>query len=231
MISLTVTPKPAEESSRNYAYRLLYDSIMSLELTPGTTLVDAELSEALGISRTPIREAVLSLQEARLVEIYPQRSSCVSHIDLDAVEEGIFLRFNVERAILRDAVDKASGKDLMLLRENLAAQERCLGGSDLNGFVQKDNEFHMLLYQAAGKPWAWQTVRRIVTHLDRVRRMRVDLGQEVLMPAYEEHCRIYDTLITHSHENMDDFLYDHLTSGYRTALPELMRLHPDYFAK
>ena len=104
---LSIPPKEPGENGRKYAYRVLYNGIMSLDFPPGMLLVDAELSQALQISRTPIREAIVSLVESKLVEVYPQRSSCVSRLNLDAIEEGVFLRYNIERAILREAIRKA----------------------------------------------------------------------------------------------------------------------------
>ena len=120
---LSIPPKEPGENGRKYAYRVLYNGIMSLDFPPGMLLVDAELSQALQISRTPIREAIVSLVESKLVEVYPQRSSCVSRLNLDAIEEGVFLRYNIERAILREAIRKADGNDLSLMRQNIEQQK------------------------------------------------------------------------------------------------------------
>lgn len=230
MDSITIPPKAPAENARQYAYRVLYSNIMTLDFPPGMVLVDAELSQALQISRTPIREAIVSLVESKLVTVYPQRSSAVSRIDLDAVEEGVFLRYHTESAIFREAVQKADGKDLSLLRENLDQQRQNLESGNLDRYMELDNAFHKLLYLAAGKPWTWSTVMRIVTHHDRVRRLQVRLGTEQLWPAHEEHRELFNAVMTRSEKRMDDFLYEHLTAGYRGALPELMQKYPDYFA-
>ena len=227
---LSIPPKEPGENGRKYAYRVLYNGIMSLDFPPGMLLVDAELSQALQISRTPIREAIVSLVESKLVEVYPQRSSCVSRLNLDAIEEGVFLRYNIERAILREAIQKADGNDLSLMRQNIEQQKSNLESGNLDRYMELDNAFHKLLYLAAGKPWTWSTVMRIVTHHDRVRRLQVRLGTDQLWPAHEEHRQLFHAVMTRSEANMDDFLYEHLTAGYRGALPELMQRYPDYFA-
>ena len=162
-------PFPAKapgENAREYAYRVLYNRIMTLDFPPGMLLVDAELSQALRVSRTPIREAIVSLVESKLVTVQPQRSSMVSRIDLDAVEEGVFLRYHAECAIFREAVKKADGQDIARLRANIEQQKLCLQTGDLDGYMELDNAFHKLLYFAARKPWTWATVMRIVTHHD-----------------------------------------------------------------
>ena len=226
-------PFPAKapgENAREYAYRVLYNRIMTLDFPPGMLLVDAELSQALRVSRTPIREAIVSLVESKLVTVQPQRSSMVSRIDLDAVEEGVFLRDHAECAIFREAVKKADGQDIARLRENVEQQKLRLQQGDLDRYMELDNAFHKLLYFAARKPWTWATVMRIVTHHDRVRRLQVRLGTEQLWPAHEEHCELLRAVMTRSERNMDGFLHDHLTAGYRGALPELLQRYPDYFA-
>ena len=228
--SMTVPAKSPGENGRQYAYRVLYGAIMNLELPPGTVLVDGDLSNALNISRTPIREAIVSLVEAKLVDVYPQRSSCVSRIDLDAIEEGIFLRFNAERAILKLAAVSASGRDISLLHENLEQQRQCLESSRPEMFFELDNDFHRQLYILANKPWTWSAVMRTVTHLNRVRRLQMLRAEEQLWTTYEEHLRIFNAIMAHDTSDMDDFLYGHLTAGYRNALPELMKQYPDYFS-
>ena len=230
MDMLSIPQKQPGENGRKYAYRVLYNGIMSLDFPPGMLLVDAELSQALQISRTPIREAIVSLVESKLVEVYPQRSSCVSRLNLDAIEEGVFLRYNIERAILREAIQKADGSDLSLMRENIEQQKANLEAGNLDRYMELDNAFHKLLYLAAGKPWTWSTVMRIVTHHDRVRKLQVRLGTDQLWPAHEEHRQLFHAVMTRSEANLDDFLYEHLTAGYRGALPELMQKYPDYFA-
>ena len=229
MTHLAIPPKEPGESGRQFAYRVLYNAIMTLQLPPSWVLSDSELSQALQISRTPIREAIVSLQEAKLVEVFPQRASIVSRIDLDAIEEGVFLRYHTECAIFREAVRKADGAAVGRLRANLLEQERRLQSGDVLGYFQLDNAFHKELYLIAGKPWVWSTVARIVTHHDRVRLLQAQLGAEQLWPAHREHWEMLDIIMQRSEKGMDEFFHEHLTAGYRSALPELIRRFPEYF--
>ena len=163
MDMLSIPQKEPGENGRKYAYRVLYNGIMSLDFPPGMLLVDAELSQALQISRTPIREAIDSLVESKLEEVSPQRASCGSLV------AGVCLRHKLARAILREAIQQADGSDLSLMRENIEQQKANLEAGNLDRYMELDNAFHKLLYLAAGKPWTWSTVMRIVTHHDRVR--------------------------------------------------------------
>lgn len=229
-MELSAPKKKNGENGREYAYRVLYGAIMSLELAPGSQLGDADLSAALKISRTPIREAIVSLTEAKLVEVRPQRSSCVSRIDLDAVEEGMFLRCHTERGIVREAAEKADQADFAAMNANLQRQQDCLNRHDADGFMDADNEFHHLMYLAAGKPWTWTAVTRIVTHQDRVRRLQARTEPETLPVSYQEHCAIFNALIARNPDEAEKMLTGHITQSYRSSLPELLRRYPDYFS-
>lgn len=224
------SPQAPHETGRQYAYRILYRSIMTLELEPGAQLQDTELSKLLGVSRTPVREAIMSLQDARLVEVYPQRSSCVSRINLDYVEEGVFLRYNIEKAIVNEAMFTSDGAALTRIRENLAQQKLYIDTHSDQDFTELDNAFHQLIYLAARKPWAWDTITRVTTHHDRVRRMQSRMAGQPMLALYDDHCALFDAIVTRDCAGIDDLLYRHLTEGYRSALPILLREYPDYFA-
>lgn len=222
--------KKPGENSRQYAYRVLLEAIMSLRFVPGMLLSDGELSEAMGISRTPVREAIMSLAESRLVTVYPQKSSCVSLLSLAAAEEGLFLRYQAECAILKEAILKASSSDLLAMQENLRAQKQCLQSGDKLGFMSYDNEFHKLLYLSVNRPWTWAVVMSIVTHLDRIRCLQIQQNDvSVLEPTYAEHCAIFDAVMSRSTESLDELLHSHLTGGYHRDILNLIQLYPNYF--
>ena len=79
------------ETARDFAFRVLKDNIVSLELKPGTLISENEIASELGLSRTPVREAIIDLSKASIIEIFPQKGSYVSLIDSQMVEEARFL--------------------------------------------------------------------------------------------------------------------------------------------
>ena len=102
-VNLILYEKKEEESKKEYAYRILKENIMSLELKPGELLSEVELSEKLNISRTPIREVIMRLKNEHLIEVKPQSGTYVSLIDLNLIEEAIFMRFALEEKVLKEA--------------------------------------------------------------------------------------------------------------------------------
>ena len=83
-----------------------------------------EISQMIGISRTPVREAIIKLkEESDIIEIFPQRGMRIALIDTDIVQEVRFLRMTLEKAMVELACDMAQEADFVWLEENLTLQE------------------------------------------------------------------------------------------------------------
>ena len=87
-------------SAREVAYETIRSRIITMELKPGDELNDRELAQELGISRTPMREALIMLNIAHMVTIKPQSGTHVAPIDLKLMEMEQFARFTLEKEIL-----------------------------------------------------------------------------------------------------------------------------------
>lgn len=177
-----------KENNREYAYRVLRDNIMTLQLLPGTTINEGELAELFHTSRTPIHEAVLMLKEEYLVDVYPQSGSKISRIQLDILKEGYFLRSLIEPELIAHMAGNISSGQAAELRENLDRQKAALHQKDkIDTFFKLDDSFHHLLYQMAGKPRTWYAVKKVSTHYDRIRYLDAIMYHTELKNIYEEH--------------------------------------------
>ena len=87
------------ETGRDYALRVIKDNIVSLELAPGSQISESELAAEMGLSRTPVREALIELSKVKIIDIQPQKKSTVPLIDYDLVEESRFMRNLLECAV------------------------------------------------------------------------------------------------------------------------------------
>ena len=101
ILPLLMDPRQPDENNRAYAYRILRKNIMNIQLQPGCQLSEAELSEHLVMSRTPIHEALMMLKGEWLVDVLPQRGSIVSKISIQYINEGYAMRKMLEPALLR----------------------------------------------------------------------------------------------------------------------------------
>ena len=113
----------ARESGRDYALRTLKENIIRAELEPGAYISENELAAQLGLSRTPVREALIELSRCKAVEISPQKRSQVAYIDEALVEEARFARKVLEPAVAAQVCATATEEDLLRLDENVKLQE------------------------------------------------------------------------------------------------------------
>lgn len=220
--------KEKKENNRNYIYRTLKNNIMQLYLKPGEIISETELSGFFNVSRTPIREAFIKLLEDKLVEIYPQKGSFVSHIDLKIVQEGIFMRNVLEKAVLKEAIQNFSEEDLNELKKIVAFQRTL---SELNDssieFFNFDNKFHETIFKGCGKARIWGVVDNMSTHFNRLRfldtieKMNTD-------KILEQHNEIINIIEEKKEEKIDEIVDAHLTN-IMVKLDELRKKYSSYF--
>ena len=161
--------KSNTQSTSDYVYELLREKIISLELVPGSSISEKEISEKLEVSRTPVREAFIKLAQEDLLEIFPQRGTFISLIDLDHVEQARFIREHLERAAVREACSQFSEESLQALETNLMLQQACVEKSNYTKLFELDEEFHYTIEAGSGKELIWNVVQRMNAHLNRIR--------------------------------------------------------------
>ena len=169
-------------------FDILRDEIISLRLPPRTVLSRVDLQARFGLSSTPIRDALMRLAEEGLVEIYPQRATIVSAIDLPVANQAQFLRRALEQEAVRLLCQRDSGgtanRDLVRCLREIVARQREIatagepvlgetGAQDYDAFIAADRDFHKTLYDAAGAPDLWVLMRRHSGHVDRIRRLNL----------------------------------------------------------
>lgn len=232
---IVLTPRREQENHKEYAYRLLRDNIMTLHMLPGTPINEGELSELLNISRTPVHEAVMKLKDEALIDVFPQRGSLVSRIDIGIFKEGYFLRLTVEPAILQEIAGRIPQEKLERLKENLELQQAMVeaeGDPDVDLFLKMDNEFHKIICHIAEKPHIWKAVRSVNSHFDRVRYMDAIVNTLDVGLLYQEHKKIYYDLLMGiaSDEELRQFYTGHL-GRFQQNFQHILETYPDYFTQ
>src|SRR3954462_6651628 len=152
-------------------YDRLREAIVPTELQPGQLISENELSEALGVSRTPVREAVARPRDDQLVDVVPQLGTYVSRISVAGVDDAQFLREALECSAVRLAAERADSGDVAELGALLRRQEAARDAGDPSRFFALDDELHSTLCELSGRPIAWAIVARANGHLNRVRRL------------------------------------------------------------
>jgi GntR family transcriptional regulator, rspAB operon transcriptional repressor len=214
-------------SARDQVYVALRAAIVSAELEPGRRLSENELADRLGVSRTPVREALVRLRDERLVAIVPQLGTFVTLISPDAVADAAFVREALECSAIRLATQNASERDLEELQANLAAQDRAEATADIDAFDHLGEALHRTLCELSGRDIAWSLSRRANGHLDRVRRLSLPepgyLGEMVA-----EHRAVVAAVADHDPDAAEAALRHHLRMVL-SSLPSIRAAHPDYF--
>lgn len=236
-------------TTREVVHTELRRRILTLTTPPGAPISENDIAADLGVSRTPVREALILLGDEGLVEVYPQVGTFASLVDIERVRDAQFLRESVEVASLAslagDRGDGGGGRGdgegdgdgtsgarldpevLARLRENIAAQREAL--EDSERFFDLDEAFHRDLMTLAGHGGVWPSVVSAKGHLDRARR----LGMAEIRPAsqnLEQHAAILDAAAAGRGEEAVALLRRHL----RSVLEDVVRireLHPELFAR
>jgi DNA-binding GntR family transcriptional regulator len=213
--------------ARAQVYDLLRELIVSLQLPPGERVSDAAWAEQLGVSRTPVREALLQLADEGLVYVVPQRGTFVARISVDAVREAQFVREALETAALKEAVAGLRDGDARRLRDNLAQQREAERDGDADRFYALDQEFHRALLDASGHPHVWRVAHRSRAHMDRVRRLSLP-EPDVIPNLIDQHERIATFLLSGDGAAAEAALRDHLRL-VAINLDAIVAQHPDHF--
>jgi DNA-binding GntR family transcriptional regulator len=128
--------------------------IVTLKLAPGTAVSEAELSQSLGIGRTPIREALQRLARESLVAILPRRGVIVSEINLTKQLKLLEVRREIERLIARSAARRATDEERTRLKELAGRFEKSARANDDVTFMRTDREFNTLCSAASHNEFA-----------------------------------------------------------------------------
>jgi DNA-binding GntR family transcriptional regulator len=214
-------------SARDQVYLALREAIVSAELEPGRRLSENELAERLGVSRTPVREALVRLRDERLVAIVPQLGTFVTLISTEGVADAAFVREALECAAIRLATGRAEEDDLAELQANLAAQDRAQASGDADTFDALDDALHRRLCELSGHEIAWSLSRRANGHLDRVRRLSLPepgyLGEMV-----SEHRQVVAAVADRDPDEAEAALRHHLRMVL-SSLGHIREVHPEFF--
>lgn len=176
-------------------FRMLRDLIVTIQLVPGQRLSEKEISERLGASKTPVREALIRLEDAGLVRIVPKSGTYVTPIRIASFVEGCFTRLQLEIGAVRRAAerykDAVSGPDLDII---LAEQQVARDAEDDTQFFLLDQKLHKAFFQIAGVPGAWDTLTRGQLEVNRMRHLKRIRGIRRHAKVLDDHHRIVDAI-------------------------------------
>jgi DNA-binding GntR family transcriptional regulator len=182
MANALLSPRTGVAASfADRAYYAIRELIVTLELPPGAVVREPELTERLGIGRTPVREALRRLAQERLVEVFPRRGMFVTKVDVRDLARLCEVRVALEPEAARLAAERATQADLAELQGVLAE----LGGPrkrDPRALIDLDERIHRAIYHASHNPYLAETLEEYYAHALRIWMValaRTDIGAAV----------------------------------------------------
>jgi len=138
------------DSLAKIAYGALRHSILSFNLQQKKVYNEMAISQELGLSRTPVREALLRLSSEGLVTFLPRKGFIVTSYTQNEIEEVFELRLILESVVIRKIAAKISQNNIDNLREYIVLQRQAASENDYHGFMLSDRAFHKTFFELAG---------------------------------------------------------------------------------
>jgi DNA-binding GntR family transcriptional regulator len=219
---LTVLP-PAGSAARSLsdeAYLRIRDLIVSLELRPGSIVNERELMERLGLGRTPVREALRTLAQERLVEVYPRRGIFVAPVDAKDLASLSEVRAALESQAAALAADRASPEERAQTDELIADLGRVAGEPDERRLIELDQRIHRHVYRAAHNPHLEATLNEYYVLTLRIWFLALDRVAR-LDDAVREHRELLEAIRDRDAQRAEDAMRRHVL-GFERAIREVL---------
>jgi len=191
-------------------------------------LQEKRIAEEFGVSRTPVREALLRLAEAGLVDIFPQSGTFVAKVPVAAIPEAVVIRKALEGTTVAAACRSATKADVARLDSTIARQRVHADHNEPSQFHEQDEAFHEAIASIAGYPGIWTLLKSVKIQIDRTRRLTLPaLGR--MGSVIEEHVTIRNAIAAHDEAAAHAAMMHHL-SAVLPDVAELRLMHPGYFS-
>ncbi len=218
-------PRTATASSKIYSD--LRTELVSLQRRPGEVISEAEIALSYGVSRTPVREAILKLSDEGLLEIFPQSGIFVSRIPIAALPEAILIRKSLEATTAQLAAERAAASQILVLRAILERQREANAAKDSDAFHRADEMFHATIAEVAGYPGIWTLIQQVKVNVDRYRRLTLP-QQGRIARVIAEHEAILSAIAAHDASGARTAMEIHLES-LLDNISVTQNINPEFF--
>jgi DNA-binding GntR family transcriptional regulator len=188
----TVKPdKKAKGTGVAFVHDALRRSILTLELEPGSVLDEAQIGQQFGVSRSPVREAVVRLAASGLVETLPNRSSIVARIRFETIAPFLSAQEVVYRLTAREAARRRNIPDIERLKDIQTRHEKLREAGDQLGMIELNRDFHLEIGRIAGNAWYERWLHSLMDEGQRMMRLYMrSLGPSVPPGEIKHHREI-----------------------------------------
>lgn len=208
-------------------YTFIRDAIVSMELLPGQMISETALADQFGVSRTPVREALIQLANIGFVEVLPQRGTYVSRFSMEKILEARFIREALEVAVVMHLADNVTPEIVQIGEKMIAEQNVAAADDDATAFQRLDDEFHNTLANFTGYSRVATLIEAEKAHMDRVRKLSLHMtGQYKRLIS--QHTAIIKAIKAGSPDKAAKAMGVHMKDVYN-VLQVIPKEHPEYF--
>ncbi len=202
-----------KESLVQQIYTILMDCIVNIRLKPGQAMSEKEISDSLKASKTPVREALIKLEDTGLVRVVPKSGTYVSPISLDRYIEACFIRLQLEIGAVRRAAERNNDlRGVLNLETTISRQVKALEAGDDQLFFKYDEALHQSFFEMAGIAGVWQLVKKTQSDVYRIRHLKRLYNIRREMQVIEEHKAIVSAIRAGSADDAEAALIRHIGS-------------------
>ncbi|PAD35996.1 GntR family transcriptional regulator [Terribacillus saccharophilus] len=214
-------------------YQYLYNKIITLAYKPGQMIYESTIAEELGLSRTPVREAIQMLASEEFLQIIPQKGIKVKYVSKKKVQEAFQVRKSLEGVAFREAAVKWDEADAQVnmykadLMHIMDQQRAAAKSQDVAAFYQHDEVFHDKILEICGNQTLASVVRQIRGHVNRIRYLEFFETREMQRVIHD-----HEDLIALIQKNDADGVAQRLNQHLDTAAShygDIMEKYAEYF--
>ena len=214
-------------SLTNRTFLAVREAIIELNFLPGEIIRKHDICNALGLSRSPVSEALAKLRNEGLVEVVPQSGTFVSRFSLQDIKEGAFLREAIELACIEILASNISEQQLIDLNRNLKLQKVLAESDDYQGFYQLDAKMHGMIMDFTGYKNLAKVTKTGWVQVDRARQLLLPVDGR-LKKAFQEHRAVIKALEQNDVALAREKMRTHLNQLILLLTP-LEKKHPHLF--
>ncbi|WP_425059658.1 HTH-type transcriptional repressor RspR [Sporomusa carbonis] len=205
---------------REVVAETLREAIVNGVLKPGERLMEIQLAEELGVSRTPVREAIRKLELEGFVVMIPRRGTYVADLSIKDINEVYEIRTALDVLAAGLAVERITEDELEQLERLLVEIGELIGGGDTDKIVEIDSQFHDVLYRASRNDRLVGIINNLREQFTRFRSISIQYPGR-MEKSIEEHRRLVEAIASRDTELAQQIAREHMENSEQTLLQDL----------
>lgn len=206
---------------REMVFDVLMEAIISGKLPPGERLMEVQLAEEMGVSRTPVREAIRRLELEGFVVMIPRKGAYVAGLSIKDIVNIFEIRTALEQLAVGLATERMTSEDLEALKRMVLELSESEKEADVEAWTELDKRFHRLIYEYSRNERLIQMMDNIIEQINRYRVISLS-NPEIRHHTVEEHKRIVEAMAERNIQAAQKAAADHLNNT-QTSLIVLLQ--------